>query len=141
MSENLDRFQNAEPKPAIAVGFCVICLHDIQEGSKATCACGEITHEECQIKCVLCTFKGCSKCVTFHESTDDCICDTCCDKLIEERKIFVSNVEVLITTALIGLDYNISRPFRQETDKVTILEFITPGKPKIHVHIGKEITE
>lgn len=141
MSANLDRFQNAESKPAVIVGHCEACCHDIQEGYLRTCPCGEKIHDACVKICANgdCVQAGCFKCMTHLNADGKRICEECYNKITEARKKFIDNMSILLSNALGAFYYNYTG--RQETDEATILEFITSGEPKIHVHIGREILE
>ncbi len=142
MSVNLDRFQNAEPEPAKVIGICGDCLCEIQEGYLLTCNCGEKIHKTCKIDCASedCVRVGCYKCFVYRNVDGEYICEECYDKLAEERKNLIESVMATVEPALskqLGYWYT----NLQEIDKATILEYITSGKPPIHIHIGKEITE
>ncbi len=140
MTANLDRFQNAEPEPAVIVGHCEACGHDIQEGYLRTCPCGEKIHDACVIICANgdCVQAGCFKCFTNRNADGERICDTCHDKMAEERKNLIESVMATIEPALSKLGYWYTGP--QELSKATVLEYIKSGN-KIHVHIGREILE
>ncbi len=141
MSVNLDRFQNVEPEPAKVIGICGDCLCEIQEGYLLTCNCGEKIHDTCVIICANgdCVQAGCFKCFVYRNADGEYICEECHGKLTEARKNLIESVMATIEPALSKLGYWYTGP--QELDKATVLEYITSGKPKIHILIGKEITE